>query len=522
MSDSEDSSENGPASDAEEVEVNEDEGDAAFMRRRAGSMHITRLQEMLAERRKQAEQDSLPKSEEQSDVRFSRFTQSPRPETPYSVIPRQTKQISQAPAPTTHRSLTSCFRSFRPETNYPMTITNKMDAKADAGLDPFGKTEVAPDGPSNKLPTSFPSKHERRNWLSEADVFPPIYHEITDESFDKYTGNDVDMLNLSGCDWLKVDSLIKIGMKCKTLTHLSLENIPAADDSVILSITLGCPDLEVLNLNSCTKVTGKGLHMLGKGCPKLRMLWLGSIATVDDGVLKTIGEHCSGLHLVDLSYCSEVTDEGIQALTEGCKKLTALYLNGCRGITDGSIDAITTNCKLLEELQLNTCIQPTITTAGIEKLFLKLKLFSLCMTGMSQIEDKAFKKMKLGATRLENLIVSGVSELQDMTIRSFATDCPSLVHLDLSMCKLVSDNTIQALVRKSPKIRTIVVNCCEQISDDTMGFLARQVPHVRVVKHISNYSEPPPAVKMRPLPGFKPAKKKGGKGGGKKGGKKKK
>lgn len=87
----------------------------------------------------------------------------------------------------------------------------------------------------------------------------------------------------------------------KTLTHLSLGEIPSINDDVISVLARQLPNLVYLNLKNCISLSNESLVQVAHKSSKLETLNLDGDYNIGDAAIEELCKFCTELKTLDLS-----------------------------------------------------------------------------------------------------------------------------------------------------------------------------------------------------------------------------
>lgn len=151
--------------------------------------------------------------------------------------------------------------------------------------------------------------------------FTPISNKVTDDVVKKIVERYRPILtraNFRDCNCLTVEACFQIG-NCQNLQDLNLSGCNWLSDGVVKDLTEGCRSLIFLNL---------------------------SYSNVSDLGLRYLSLNCATLEYLSLAYCESLTDAGAMSLGDGngCNRLRWLDLSGCRDFSSEGLQGVVMNC----------------------------------------------------------------------------------------------------------------------------------------------------------------------------------
>jgi F-box/leucine-rich repeat protein 13 len=137
-------------------------------------------------------------------------------------------------------------------------------------------------------------------------------------------------LNLTGCGI--TDHGIAILRHHKKLKYLDLAELPDITDDGISKMANGLNNLETINLSGCEGLTDSGVQVLAFKCQLLRKVQFAACPSIGDSAAKYISQGCCCIQQIDLSG-TRITDQALRHLTKGCDNLTQIDILSCVHVT---------------------------------------------------------------------------------------------------------------------------------------------------------------------------------------------
>ncbi|MED6111399.1 hypothetical protein PIB30_051975 [Stylosanthes scabra] len=158
-------------------------------------------------------------------------------------------------------------------------------------------------------------------------------------------------MNETGFGTKKVDeaSLMSLAVN----HHVKILNLSGNDqlkDETVMMIASVCPNLEKINLGQCRSITDRAALVVLKMCPKIT-----SLKVEFSGVAQfQIDFQVPALLELDLTGL-DISDETLSAISKNCCWLKDLKLESCKEITAKGVKKVVENCKHLKMMSLSRC-----------------------------------------------------------------------------------------------------------------------------------------------------------------------
>ncbi|RUS77701.1 hypothetical protein EGW08_014537 [Elysia chlorotica] len=128
---------------------------------------------------------------------------------------------------------------------------------------------------------------------------------------------------------------------------------------ILLPVIASNPRLEKIDLTGCLAVSGAVIYSVGVNCKNLRHLCLENcVGLLLDNFLSFM-QGTNALEFLDLSGCWNLDDDLVVQLVPFMPRLKHLLLANLYGLTDRSIIAIAHNCRNLIHLSIRGCWRVT-------------------------------------------------------------------------------------------------------------------------------------------------------------------
>lgn len=165
-----------------------------------------------------------------------------------------------------------------------------------------------------------------KSWLN-GDILLPVI-----------AGNPrLEKIDLAGCSAVPGAVVYSIGVNCKNLSYLCLENCVGLVLDNFLSFMQAENNLEFLDLSSCWNLDDDLVVQLVQFLPKLKHLLLANLYGLTDRSIVAIAHSCRNLKHLSIRGCWRITDGGIKLLSQYCLTLKGLQVQDCRYITEESL-----------------------------------------------------------------------------------------------------------------------------------------------------------------------------------------
>jgi len=260
---------------------------------------------------------------------------------------------------------------------------------------------------------------------------PVLRGHITETSVDAITQNcpRLQGLNISGCQKISNESLVRLAQRCRYLKRLKLNDCVQLQDSAVIAFAENCPNILEIDLQQCKRVGNEPVTALFTKGNALRELRLANCELIDDSAFLSLPSNRTYEHLriLDLSSCPGVTDRAIEKIIEVAPRLRNLVLQKCRHLTDAAVYAISRLGKNLHFLHLGHCA--LITDDGVKRLV------SMC-------------------NRIRYIDLGCLLHLTDDSVTRLA-NLPKLKRIGLVKCASITDASVIALANanRRPRMR---------------------------------------------------------------------
>ncbi|KAL2168874.1 hypothetical protein VTG60DRAFT_6776 [Thermothelomyces hinnuleus] len=260
----------------------------------------------------------------------------------------------------------------------------------------------------------------------------PVFRDhITEASIDAITENcpRLQGLNISGCQRVSNESLVRLAQRCKYLKRLKLNDCTQLQDSAVLAFAENCPNILEIDLQQCRSIGNEPITALFTKGHALRELRLANCELIDDSAFLSLPSNRKYEHLriLDLSSSMGITDRAIEKIIEVAPRLRNLVLQKCRNLTDAAVYAISRLERNLHFLHLGHC---------------------------SQITDDGVKRLVSMCTRIRYIDLGCCTNLTDDSVTRLA-NLPKLKRIGLVKCANITDASVIALANanRRPRMR---------------------------------------------------------------------
>lgn len=171
------------------------------------------------------------------------------------------------------------------------------------------------------------SLRSTKSWLTDA-----ILHPVFDNC------NQLQVLDMSGCNGITNDVVVKITANCHNISELILRDCHWLSRDSILSISMNCSRLTKLDLTACWQMNDEAIAIMASFLKNLVHLYLSKIYGITDESIHQISNGCKNLQTINLSGCWRVTDHAIKHLVFHCINLRCLQVRDCPNITEHSLN----------------------------------------------------------------------------------------------------------------------------------------------------------------------------------------
>ncbi|KAK4139806.1 SCF E3 ubiquitin ligase complex F-box protein grrA [Dichotomopilus funicola] len=258
-----------------------------------------------------------------------------------------------------------------------------------------------------------------------------LHDHITEASIDAISENcpRLQGLNISGCQKISNESLVRLAHRCRHLKRLKLNDCIQLQDSAVLAFAENCPNILEIDLQQCREIGNEPVTALFTKGNALRELRLSNCELIDDSAFLSLPSNRQYEHLriLDLTFSAGITDHGLERIIDVAPRLRNLVLQKCRNLTDAAAYAISKLGKNLHFLHLGHC--QNITDDGVKRLV------SMC-------------------NRIRYIDLGCCSQLTDDSVTRLAT-LPKLKRIGLVKCANITDASVIALANanRRPRLR---------------------------------------------------------------------
>eukprot|EP01113_Clastostelium_recurvatum_P019350 TRINITY_DN2281_c0_g1_i3.p1 TRINITY_DN2281_c0_g1~~TRINITY_DN2281_c0_g1_i3.p1 ORF type:complete len:1891 (-),score=415.16 TRINITY_DN2281_c0_g1_i3:873-6545(-) len=324
-------------------------------------------------------------------------------------------------------------------------------------------------------------------------------------------------VDLTRCMNITDLTIIALAEKCRArMQSLNLSWCEAVSDESLVRLAHCCPSLNAINLSKCKRVSDVGVVALAKSCAESLERVVLENCSVTDASLFTLASHCPNLTNLDCSQCDKVTDLGVTKISQGCMNMQALSLDECnitdvgvsalaasadggehgcfflesirlaycRHLTDVSLRKLSIGCPNLTTLDLSYCnfnnqtpneamapIGECITAMGLrESLKRWPRLTTLRLRGMDGLTTESILDGTHPSLRVLNL--SWCRNIEDQALASISRQCPALETCDIARCPKITNNAVQELATRCSDLRQINVTGCKDVSSSLVQKLS--------------------------------------------------
>ncbi|XP_012566994.3 F-box and leucine-rich repeat protein 13 isoform X1 [Hydra vulgaris] len=207
-------------------------------------------------------------------------------------------------------------------------------------------------------------------------------------------GSNLHEINLSNCVRITDLSLLKISLRCSSLTYANfsycqnitdagIEVLSAIQTLVSLDITacritdVGAaslannPNFKDIFLSECHSITDVGIEKLLPSERNLEIFDLSHLNFITDQCLKSLAYYCRRLRIFNISGCELISDEGIKYLCGVCRYLEQIDMSRCNLLTDRALNHIRKGCLYMKVVNILNC--NGFTNYAVTKLRNKIK-----------------------------------------------------------------------------------------------------------------------------------------------------
>ncbi|MGE3954501.1 MAG: tetratricopeptide repeat protein [Parachlamydiales bacterium] len=266
--------------------------------------------------------------------------------------------------------------------------------------------------------------------------------------------------------------------KGRHLISLRLSKCPLVDDEVLKILTESCQRLQALWLTQTT-ITHNGVPLLAQ-CRQLEMLDLGDNPQIKGNPFGGDPQAFTNLKEVNLKN-TEITDEALIFLACRARHLQAINLDGCLHITDKGVSALLENCLALQKISLNGC--DTLTGHTLAAALLYAHHLTSFQLGIEHVNQDS-EANRLSPTHLASrfitiegtwthpsLDLSLFPAITDAELDVLAQSAGHLKKLNASNCLHLSQEGIIRFLQGCPLLEEIELSGCSQLNGDLLTYL---------------------------------------------------
>ncbi|KDN45884.1 hypothetical protein K437DRAFT_246858 [Tilletiaria anomala UBC 951] len=281
-------------------------------------------------------------------------------------------------------------------------------------------------------------------------------------------GSSLRSIDISRCQDLSEDALIRAVLCCPSLRSFAARNVPSMTDGIVRALSHVAARLESVDLSGKSGISSAAVATLLGSAPSLRILKLAALRGVNKDLMATLKVSTPYLEVLDLSYCKDLDDDAFMAFLtsstppnepevppaiftlvpsqrtlqdpfkqlEGYRRITslrALSISGCRRITDRTCALLAGAVPRLETFQA-AGLGPTLKNPGLIALLGSTPyLTRLDLEGATELSDGVLDALlsatPQGESNLTHLIISHAINITADALYEFIQKAPSLVHL---------------------------------------------------------------------------------------------
>ncbi|CAM9908943.1 unnamed protein product, partial [Ectocarpus fasciculatus] len=274
--------------------------------------------------------------------------------------------------------------------------------------------------------------------------------------------------------------------------------------------------LQVLQMSGCDWISDVGLNWLGEGCPALADLDLSGCSKITDAGLRGIGSHCHSLTTLNITGCKIVSDVGISSVTSGCPALKSLKCGGLYLLSDPRISpakrseadqawrpvigmaALAVQCPELEHLDVHGCFRLNqVFENDIAQGLHQIKHLNL--SGCNTATPSALGALAQGCPNLTTIVFSDCPGITSASMRAFSKHCKQMKLVSLCRCRNLGAGAVKAIagfeflekldlsgctalldadmlplcgVDSALRLNTLVINNVKYLSDSGLAWIA--------------------------------------------------
>jgi len=150
---------------------------------------------------------------------------------------------------------------------------------------------------------------------------------------------------------LKNDTLVEIAKTCNQLELLNLSGCQKIQDSGLRALARNCSELINLDITRCPDLSDEGLHFFCSRMSQILSLNLYADSQfTDKGLLSISNLH--NLKFLDLCGVGKISSQAVMDIARGCKLLESWNLTWCVNVDDAALFVIAEHCTILKLLSV--------------------------------------------------------------------------------------------------------------------------------------------------------------------------
>ena len=283
-------------------------------------------------------------------------------------------------------------------------------------------------------------------------------------SSQSFVGASLRSINISHCQTISEDALIRALRCCPSLRSLTARNVSSMSNAVLMAVAETADNLQELDIGGNSGVTGHGVEMVVTSCTQIRVLKISGASAIHHDLMRILGEKATQLEVLDLSYCRSLDDDAFLAylattdMTSANLPKTFSFVPSQRSARD-----------------------PFVQLQGVYRRITNLR--SLSISGCRRISDRACALLAGAVPKLEIFQAANIGPtLQDAGVAALLDSTPHLKQLDLDGALELTDEIIEALVlhdtRGGCKLTHLVISHAINITAEALLELVNRAPQL--------------------------------------------
>eukprot|EP01133_Synstelium_polycarpum_P003786 gene3786-4366_t len=264
----------------------------------------------------------------------------------------------------------------------------------------------------------------------------------------------VEVLDLSGCSNLKLDSLVTLVLAfAPTLVKLMTRRCKSptlTDVEFARGVVANAPKLKTLyslGLARCSALTSEGIQRFSTSptTKNMRTIGLNYMSQLSDASIRSLGTACTNLTIFSLSNIKHLTSDTLAKIALSCPKMGSFDISGCDKTDDFVMEAIAINCRQLFQLNISKCHR--VSSHAIAHVAQHCKKIRILFLSNTMVDDDSMHTV-IENLHLEVLISIGCQNLTDKSVQrlfDIGNERLCKMLINLSLCNNISQSLIGVL-----------------------------------------------------------------------------